>query len=51
MESDPPAGAPLVCAECGRAPRQDENAADGSAGEDQHEVGVNPNTTVLVEEH
>jgi hypothetical protein len=28
MESDPPAKAPLVCAECGRAPRDDENAAD-----------------------
>ena len=28
MESDPPAEAPLVCAECGRAPLKDENAAD-----------------------
>ena len=28
MESDPPAEAPLVCAECGRQPRDDENAAD-----------------------
>ena len=28
MESDPTAEAPLICAECGRAPRQDENAAD-----------------------
>jgi DNA-directed RNA polymerase subunit RPC12/RpoP len=28
MESDPPAEAPLVCAECGRQPRQDKNAAD-----------------------
>ena len=27
-ESDPPAEAPLVCAECGRQPRDDENAAD-----------------------
>ena len=28
MERDPPAEAPLVCAECGRQPRDDENAAD-----------------------
>ena len=28
MERDPPAEAPHVCAECGRTPRQDENAAD-----------------------
>ena len=28
LESDPTAEAPLICAECGRAPRQDENAAD-----------------------
>ena len=28
MEGDPPAEVPLVCAECGRAPRDDENAAD-----------------------
>ncbi len=28
MERDPPAEAPLVCAECGWHPRDDENAAD-----------------------
>ena len=28
MKSDPPAGAPLVCAECGRQPRDGENAVD-----------------------
>ena len=28
MERDPPAEAPLVCAECGRLPRDGENAAD-----------------------
>ena len=28
MEGEPTAEAPLVCAECGRQPRDDENAAD-----------------------
>jgi DNA-directed RNA polymerase subunit RPC12/RpoP len=28
MESDPPAEASLVCAECGRQPREHENAED-----------------------
>ena len=28
MESDPTAEAPIVCAECGRQPRDDENLAD-----------------------
>jgi len=39
MEAEPTAEAPLVCAECGRGPREDENEAADPSGL-CHPIGV-----------